>query len=264
MFIVCYCILNLSHANILQNWWNNKYDFYHFFFLQKLSSPTLSVNSESFIPLLAQLDECISYISSSVSHVVFIYWHIQSKLSLWPLSQGTSSSYDHNNWNPICTAAYSRPFSLVTSSSYNHRFDFLRWSLTRGSPPNDSIDAQSMACCTEQQYCSQILKKWPYKMVVPSHLEILNTEGHSGNIKVLLSIISITNYMSHNILLQPQYKESSIYLTKFKNCLNQSLHLIKSHVISLLKNATMQVLNNKVSVHTFDIVDIVYYLPGTC
>lgn len=101
-------------------------------------------------------------------------------------------------------------------------------------------------------------------MVVPSHLEILNTEGHSGNIKVLLSIISITNYMSHNILLQPQYKESSIYLTKFKNCLNQSLHLIKSHVISLLKNATMQVLNNKVSVHTFDIVDIVYYLPGTC
>ncbi|XP_031565571.1 conserved oligomeric Golgi complex subunit 3-like [Actinia tenebrosa] len=60
-------------------------------------------------------------------------------------------------------------------------------------------------------------------------------------IPLLAQLDECISYISSS----PQYKESSVYLTKFKNCLNQSLHLIKSHVISLLKNATMQVLNNK-------------------
>ncbi|NXY88464.1 COG3 protein, partial [Alcedo cyanopectus] len=38
----------------------------------KLNSPTLSVNSEGFIPMLAKLDDCIAYISSHVSICVFI------------------------------------------------------------------------------------------------------------------------------------------------------------------------------------------------
>ncbi|NXP68173.1 COG3 protein, partial [Chloropsis cyanopogon] len=38
----------------------------------KLNSPTLSVNSEGFIPMLAKLDDCIAYISSHVSHSAFI------------------------------------------------------------------------------------------------------------------------------------------------------------------------------------------------
>ncbi|NWY41455.1 COG3 protein, partial [Sylvia atricapilla] len=38
----------------------------------KLNSPTLSVNSEGFIPMLAKLDDCIAYISSHVSHSVFV------------------------------------------------------------------------------------------------------------------------------------------------------------------------------------------------
>ncbi|NXQ68277.1 COG3 protein, partial [Quiscalus mexicanus] len=38
----------------------------------KLNSPTLSVNSEGFIPMLAKLDDCIAYISSHVSHSVFL------------------------------------------------------------------------------------------------------------------------------------------------------------------------------------------------
>lgn len=35
--------------------------------LQKLNSPTLSVNSEGFIPMLSKLDDCIEYVSSHVS-----------------------------------------------------------------------------------------------------------------------------------------------------------------------------------------------------
>lgn len=34
---------------------------------QKLNSPTLSVNSEGFIPMLSKLDDCIEYVSSHVS-----------------------------------------------------------------------------------------------------------------------------------------------------------------------------------------------------
>ncbi|NXF80833.1 COG3 protein, partial [Sclerurus mexicanus] len=38
----------------------------------KLNSPTLSVNSEGFIPMLAKLDDCIAYISSHVSNSVLV------------------------------------------------------------------------------------------------------------------------------------------------------------------------------------------------
>lgn len=41
-------------------------------FPKKLNSPTLSVNSEGFIPMLAKLDDCIAYISSHVSNSVLI------------------------------------------------------------------------------------------------------------------------------------------------------------------------------------------------
>ena len=37
-----------------------------------------------------------------------------------------------------------------------------------------------------------------------------------------------------------------MYLLRFKQCLNQALNQVKSHVVSLLKNATSQVLANKV------------------
>ena len=36
-------------------------------FPQKLNSPAVSVTNESFVPMLARLDECISFISSNVS-----------------------------------------------------------------------------------------------------------------------------------------------------------------------------------------------------
>ncbi|CAH3023669.1 unnamed protein product [Porites evermanni] len=47
-----------------------------------------------------------------------------------------------------------------------------------------------------------------------------------------------------------QYKESSVYLVRFKQCLNQALNQVKSHVVSLLKNATAQVLANKDGTNT--------------
>lgn len=39
--------------------------------VQKLNSPTLSVNSEGFIPMLSKLDDCIEYVSSHVSTLQF-------------------------------------------------------------------------------------------------------------------------------------------------------------------------------------------------
>ncbi|XP_058965587.2 conserved oligomeric Golgi complex subunit 3 [Pocillopora verrucosa] len=43
----------------------------------------------------------------------------------------------------------------------------------------------------------------------------------------------------------PQFKESQVYLVRFKQCLNQALNQVKMHVVNLLKNATAQVLANK-------------------
>lgn len=46
------------------------------FSLQKLNSSTLSVNSEGFIPMLSKLDECVEYVSSHVSKLVYTLYNI--------------------------------------------------------------------------------------------------------------------------------------------------------------------------------------------
>ena len=48
------------------------------------------------------------------------------------------------------------------------------------------------------------------------------------------------------ITLQPQYKESSVYMVKFKSCLARALSLIKTHVMNILQNATQNVMPKKV------------------
>lgn len=47
--------------------WDVSVQIFVLFSLQKLNSPTLSVNSDGFIPMLSKLDECVEYVSSHVS-----------------------------------------------------------------------------------------------------------------------------------------------------------------------------------------------------
>lgn len=47
---------------------------------------------------------------------------------------------------------------------------------------------------------------------------------------------------------QPRFKESSVYLARFKQCLSKALNLIKIHVVTILQNATQQVTPKKVSI----------------
>ncbi|CAE1225454.1 COG3 [Acanthosepion pharaonis] len=47
------------------------------------------------------------------------------------------------------------------------------------------------------------------------------------------------------IASNPRYKESQVYLARFKQCLSRALTLIKSHVITILQNASQQVLPKK-------------------
>ncbi|KAF1469791.1 Conserved oligomeric Golgi complex subunit 3, partial [Pygoscelis antarcticus] len=63
----------------------------------KLNSPTLSVNSEGFIPMLAKLDDCIAYISSHVSNSLLVLNLSKFKLSAqlcWGAVGGTASKLD--------------------------------------------------------------------------------------------------------------------------------------------------------------------------
>ena len=108
------------------------------FSFQKLGSPTLAVTSESFVPMLSRLDECIAYLNQNVSN----------------------------------------------------DFVFLLYFGGRAS--------------------------------------VLETKN--------CSIAS----------LQPQYKESSVYMAKFKSCLARALSLIKTHVVNVLQNATLNVMPKKV------------------
>ncbi|KAK3602139.1 hypothetical protein CHS0354_036880 [Potamilus streckersoni] len=45
----------------------------------------------------------------------------------------------------------------------------------------------------------------------------------------------------HYIKSNPRYKESDVYLARFKQCLSRALNLIKSHVVNILQNATQQI-----------------------
>ena len=47
-------------------------------------------------------------------------------------------------------------------------------------------------------------------------------------------------------LFQCEYKEASGYLAKFHQCLSRALSLIKTHVFTILQNATKQVMPQKV------------------
>lgn len=55
-----------NHSNLFVRW-DVSVQIFVLFSLQKLNSPTLSVNSDGFIPMLSKLDECVEYVSSHVS-----------------------------------------------------------------------------------------------------------------------------------------------------------------------------------------------------
>lgn len=44
---------------------------------QKLGATSLTVTSESFVPMLSRIDECIAYIQSNVSILVLFYCSIR-------------------------------------------------------------------------------------------------------------------------------------------------------------------------------------------
>ena len=46
--------------------------------MQKLNSPTFSVTSESFLPLLTQLDDCIEYLNKHVSVIKAAFWMLNA------------------------------------------------------------------------------------------------------------------------------------------------------------------------------------------
>ncbi|XP_076096896.1 conserved oligomeric Golgi complex subunit 3-like isoform X2 [Mytilus galloprovincialis] len=50
-------------------------------------------------------------------------------------------------------------------------------------------------------------------------------------------------YLNNN----PRYKESPVFLTRFRQCLSKALNLIKTHVVQILQNATQQVQPTKES-----------------
>ena len=47
---------------------------------------------------------------------------------------------------------------------------------------------------------------------------------------------------SSKVLFQVHYKESDIYLLKYKKCLSHALSLIKNYVSNSLQNTTLQIL----------------------
>ena len=48
------------------------------------------------------------------------------------------------------------------------------------------------------------------------------------------------------VSVQAQYRESNIYLAKFRQCLSRALLLLKTHVFNILHHSTQQVLPAKV------------------
>ena len=51
-------------------------------------------------------------------------------------------------------------------------------------------------------------------------------------------------------MFQPQYRESSSYMTRFQQCLGRAVTLIKNNVNATLQNAALQAQPKKASLHT--------------
>ncbi|ELU14157.1 hypothetical protein CAPTEDRAFT_176475 [Capitella teleta] len=73
-------------------------------------------------------------------------------------------------------------------------------------------------------------------------------------IPMLSRLDECINYINKN----PQFKESSIYLAKFRQCLSRALSFIKIHVFSVLQSATQHVLPKKVPGPTDDAFTLFY------
>lgn len=73
----------------------------------------------------------------------------------------------------------------------------------------------------------------------------LNLPTCSVNSEGFLPILSQLDECIEYLNKHPQYKESSVYLVKFKHCLSRALGLLKSHVFNVLQAATKQVLPTK-------------------
>ena len=53
---------------------------------------------------------------------------------------------------------------------------------------------------------------------------------------------SLKTCTHHNVFFQPHYKESQVYLARFKQYLSRALNLVKQHVVNTLKATTKSVL----------------------
>ena len=51
-------------------------------------------------------------------------------------------------------------------------------------------------------------------------------------------------------MFQPQFRESELFLAKYRHCLSRALSLIRTHVFNILNGATQQVLPTKVGGHS--------------
>lgn len=70
------------------------------------------------------------------------------------------------------------------------------------------------------------------------------TNAHAlKTLSVLPCLMSLACFchasLSH---LQPEFKESSVYLARFNHCQSHALSLIKQHTLSTLREATQQVM----------------------
>lgn len=63
----------------------------------------------------------------------------------------------------------------------------------------------------------------------------------------LLNYFKLWRVLNIFCCIQPQYKESQVYLVRFKQYLSRALGLVKQHVVNSIKNTTRAVMPKQVN-----------------
>ncbi|XP_016367112.1 conserved oligomeric Golgi complex subunit 3-like [Sinocyclocheilus rhinocerous] len=194
----------------------------------KLNSPTLSVNSEGFIPMLSKLDECIEYVSS---HPHFKDYPVYLTKFRQCLSRAMLLIKSHTVSSLQNLTAQLTKRDPLGAPNADNAFT-LYYVKFRAAAPKVRSELVDLAESIQQ------------KLSYFNELENINTKLNSPTLSVnsegFIPMLSKLDECIEYVSSHPHFKDYPVYLTKFRQCLSRAMLLIKSHTVSSLQNLTAQ------------------------
>ncbi|KAF5181180.1 Conserved oligomeric golgi complex subunit [Thalictrum thalictroides] len=198
-------------------------------------------------PLTEQQQAAISLLSNAVVErpfpvSVFYKWFSELELSL---KSETEEKYRHYV-NTLSERIETCDGILDQVDETLHLFNELQLQHQAVATKTKSLHDACDRLLMEKQRLIEFAEALRSKLNYFDELENVATNFYSPNMRVgnghflplLKRLDECISYVERN----PQYAESSVYLVKFRQLQSRALGMIRSHVLSVLKNASSQVI----------------------